>query len=265
MRSLDQLDAWITTKVRSWSSRISGTPRSTDLLEIRRDILNDVRDHIEPKGGGKLIFPYNSVAVRIAAQDGPRRELLEGAFTQDDELAQTISALLSESNCARPSGLRVTVSVVQTETSEPANRSFQIDYSNTKAAMNDAAQNLRPTAKLTVVRGQADAVDYSINSDRINLGRLKEVVGERDGLRRRNDIAFAETETTVSREHAFIRYEAESGKFRLYDSMSQRGTSVFREGRRFQVPKGPTRGFQLRSGDEIHLGDARLRFDVESQ
>ncbi len=46
----------------------------------------------------------------------------------------------------------------------------------------------------------------------------------------------------VSREHAYIRFDAESGKFRLYDSMSQRGTSLFREGRRLETPKGPRRG-----------------------
>ncbi len=77
-------------------------------------------------------------------------------------------------------------------------------------------------------------------------------------------MAFAETETTVSREHAAIRYDSDTGKFRLYDSGSQRGTRVFRDGRRFEVTKDPAYGFQLRSGDEIHLGDAWLRFDVES-
>jgi pSer/pThr/pTyr-binding forkhead associated (FHA) protein len=73
-------------------------------------------------------------------------------------------------------------------------------------------------------------------------------------------VAFAETETTVSREHAHIRYDAESGKYRLYDSGSQRGTSIFRDGRRLEAPR--VRGVQLRSGDEIHVGDARVRFET---
>jgi len=127
-----------------------------------------------------------------------------------------------------------------------------------------SGRNARPNAKLTVLRGEVEPTEYTIQSDRLNIGRLKEVIGEKDGLLRRNDIAFADTETTVSREHAYIRYDPESGKFRLYDSLSQRGTSVFRGGRRFEVPKGLTHGFQLRSGDEIHLGDARIAFESDS-
>jgi len=264
MRSIDQLDAWITTKVRAWSSKISGTPRSTDLIEIRRDILNDVRDHIEPKGGGKLVFPYNTIAIHLAAETDRRREMLEGAFREDNDLEETISALLREAGCAPPAGLHVAVSVGEAQALEDTEHALHIDYSNSKNTAKERLPDSRPHAKVTVLRGEADAAEYAINADRTNLGRLKEVVGDRDGLRRRNDVAFSENETTVSREHAFIRYEVETGKFRIYDSMSQRGTSVFREGRRFVVPKGPTRGFQLRSGDEIHLGDARLRFEIES-
>src|SRR4051812_24047985 len=115
MRSIDQLDAWITSKVRAWSARISGSPRSTDLIEIRRDILNDVRDHIQPKGDGKLVFPFNTVAVHIAAEDDRRREMLIGAFNQDNDLEQTISALLAEAGCVPPAGLHVTVSVLDAQ------------------------------------------------------------------------------------------------------------------------------------------------------
>lgn len=264
MRSLEQLDSWITNKVRAWSSKIPGTPRSREFLEIRRDILNDIRDHIQPRGEGKSLFPYNTVSIRIAAEDGSRQALLEEAFAHDDELEQTVSALLSQAGCALPAGLHVTVEVAQEPAASSTGRPFRIDYSNVKSAPAPAMQNTRPAAKLTVIRGEADAAEYIIASDRINLGRLKEVVSDKDGLRRRNDVSFAETESTVSREHAFIRYHAETGKFRLYDSRSQRGTTVFRQGRRFEVPKGPTHGFQLLSGDEIHLGSARLRFDIDA-
>jgi hypothetical protein len=260
MKSLEQLDSWISSKVRAWSSRISGAPQSAELLEIRRDILNDVRDHIQPRGQGKSVFPYNTISIRIAAEDAGQQALLEQAFTQDDDLEQTISALLIEAGCSLPAGLHTTVVVA--EGVEPK---FRVDYSNVKSpAAAPAIPNSRPAAKLTVILGEADATEHIIDSDRVNIGRLKEVISDKDGLRRRNHISFSETETTVSREHAFIRYDSESGKFRLYDSMSQRGTNVFRDGRRFEVPKGPTHGFQLRSGDEIHLGSARLRFDIDA-
>ncbi len=54
--------------------------------------------------------------------------------------------------------------------------------------------------------------------------------------------------------NAYVRYDADSGKFRLYDSGSQRGTSIFRGGRRLEVPRGPTRGAQLQSGTRSVLG-----------
>ena len=264
MRSLEQLDLWITNKVRAWSSRISGAPPSRELLEIRRDILNHIRDRIQPRGEGKSLFPYNTVSIRLSAEDSTQRALLEEAFAQDNELEQTVSALLTEAGCSSPAGLHVTVAVSQEPDLTTAGPAFHIDYSNVKSAASHAIRTARPNAKLTVIRGQADAAEYIMDSDRVNIGRLKEVISGKDGLRRRNDVSFAETETTVSREHAFIRYDPETGKFRLYDSMSQRGTSIFREGRRFEVPKGPTHGFQLRSGDEIHLGAARLRFDMDA-
>lgn len=260
MKSLDQLDAWIANKVRAWSSHIPGTPKSRELLEIRRDILNDVRAHIQPRGEGKSLFPYNSLAIYIAAQEDSQRTLLEQAFA-DDELQQTISALLTEAGSPQPA-LEVRVIISADAALASAGHALRIDYSNSKSVASAAAPNARPNAKLTIVRGEADTPEYTIDSDRTNIGRLKEVVSDKEGLRRRNHVSFAEAEGTVSREHAFLRYDHASGRFRLYDDKSQRGTLVFRDGRRFQVPKGPIHGFELRSGDEIHLGSARLRFDI---
>jgi pSer/pThr/pTyr-binding forkhead associated (FHA) protein len=76
-------------------------------------------------------------------------------------------------------------------------------------------------------------------------------------------LAFSETETTVSREHACIRYDREAGVYRIFDTHSQRGTFVLRGGRRIDVPRGGAAGVQLKSGDEIHLGNARVRFETQ--
>ena len=275
MRSLDRLDSWITNKIRAFSSRVSGTPRSKELLEIRRDILEDVRDHIEPKGGGKSLFPYNAVSVMIAANDSAQRSLYEAAFAEENGIEEDIRELLVEAGCSVPAGFSVTVSAREDVIFASIERPFRIEYSKEKTAgpakralqlatnSRQVETSSRPPAKLNVIRGTAEPAEFVIHSDRVNIGRMKEVIGDKDGLRRRNDLAFAESETTVSREHAQIRYDAETSKFRLYDSLSQRGTAVFREGRRFEVPKGALHGFQLRSGDEIHLGDARLVFESD--
>ncbi len=264
MRSLEQLDRWITGKVKAWSARASGSPHGRELLEIRRDILADVRDHVRPKGGGKSVFPYNIIAVRLTARNTDEQALFEAAFGEGSGLEEDIRALLTEAGCPVPGGLSVTAAVLPEGDLSPSDPSFQIVYSASKsAAGSKQVRRARPNARLMVTRGKANASEYTIASDRVNIGRLTEVIGDKEGLRRRNDVAFAETETTVSREHAYLRFDVETGAFRLHDSMSRRGTSVFREGRRLEVPKGPTRGLQLRSGDEIHLGDARIAFEIQ--
>src|ERR1700761_1699462 len=175
MKSLDQLDSWITNKVRAWSSRVSGAPQSRELLEIRRDILNDIRDHIQPRGEGKTLFPYNTILIRLTAEDSNHQAVLEQAFSQED-LLQTIGALLAEAACPVPTGLQVSVEVTQ-----DAGSPLRVDYSNAKSAAATAPKpNTRPHAKLTILSGQSDGTEYIIAADRINIGRLKEVVSDKD-------------------------------------------------------------------------------------
>ena len=251
MKSLEQLDRWIAAKVK----RLSGAPEKRELLEIRRDILEDVRDHIEPKGGGKYIFPYNEIEIHLAPEDEHQQQRFEAALAGDEGLAPDIHALLVEAGCPIPPDFGITI--------VPAAPLFGVLYRNRKSAPQKPAPAARPAAKLIVTQGSAEPPELAIASNRVNLGRLKEVVGEKDGLRRRNDVAFAATETTVSREHAYIRYDSGAGKFRICDGQSARGVSIFREGRRIGVPRASARGVQLQAGDEIQLGDARIRFEIE--
>jgi hypothetical protein len=255
MRSLEQLDRWIAVRVKSWASKVSSADQSPGLLEIRRDILEDVRDRIEPVGGGRVLLPFNFLRVSIGARSTQDLELYEAVFATGGALEQDIRAFLAEAGCTIPAGFSVEVEAAEDAALASSDHPFRVQYTNRKGGVESKAAG-RPAASLMVVQGQADVSEYTIAGDRVNLGRLKEVVGERGGLRRRNDVAFADTETSVSREHACIRFENEA--FRLYDSNSERGTIIFRDGRRIDVPR--SRGIQLQSGDEVHLGDARVRF-----
>ncbi|MDQ2901867.1 MAG: FHA domain-containing protein [Acidobacteriota bacterium] len=256
MTSLEQLDRWIGGVVKRWSHKISGDAQTPEILEIRRDILNQVKDQIQAKGNGERVFPYNEIAIRIGNPEPGQRELAEAAFAEDRSMERDVRDLLAEAGCRVPAGFTVSVEITAEEGAQP----FRIVFHRKKAA--PKSEPSRPAARLSVVRGQSETSQIEIQADRVNLGRMKEVVDERGGLRRRNDVAFAENETTVSREHAYIRFDPASGKFRLYDYMSQRETSVFRDGRRIEVPRASTRGVQLQSGDEIHLGEARVRFEI---
>jgi hypothetical protein len=261
MRSLEQLDRWMAAKVKSWTLKFSGQ-HAKELLEVRREILEEVRSGIQPLGAGKSVFPHNHIDIRIAAQDEREREICQAAFAGEDGIAADIRELLKEAGCALPRGFSTTVEVVDDPALAWSSRPFQVECSTRKDAAAPArAPLVRPRAMLRVASGEASPRECEITTDRFYLGRLAEVVGDRDGLRRRNDLAFAETETTVSREHAYVRYD--SGSFRLYDTHSQRGTVVFRGGRRIDVPRGAAGGVQLKSGDEIYLGNARVLFEIE--
>jgi len=251
MRSLEDLDRWIAAKVK----RLSGTePQRRELLEIRRDILEDIRRHIEPKGSGKYVFPYNEIAIRLAAEDEARRAMLDAALCEEQTLENDIRELLSAAGCPVPRDLLVVIDL----DAAPVGVMFR----TRKVRVEPPAAAVRPAGRLIVTQGSADPVELKITANRVNFGRLKEVTGEKDGLRRRNDLAFDASETTVSREHGYIRFDPASMKYRICDDRSARGISIFRDGRRIGVPRASTRGVQLQSGDEIHLGDARIRFEI---
>jgi len=260
MRSLEHLDRWLAGRIKDWSSRATGGAEGSHLIEIRRDILEDVRQRIEPTGNGKRMFPYNVVSIRFSAPTPDARARTEAAFCSDDALDGDIRALLEEATCPVPAGFEVKIELAEDLTS-----GYQIQYDRKQRAHVPEEKKKRPAAALTVLQGQSDQPRYAIASDRTNIGRLKEVVGEREGLLRRNHVAFEDTETSVSREHAHLEFDTDAGKFRLCDSSSQRGTAIFRQGRRIEVPKRAAQGVQLQSGDEIHVGNARLLFEILPQ
>jgi FHA domain-containing protein len=86
-------------------------------------------------------------------------------------------------------------------------------------------------------------------------------------LLRTNHVAFADSgpppNQTVSRCHAHIHYAAQLRQYRVYDDRSEHGTGVLRSGHTIAVPPG-SRGVRLQSGDEIVLGEARVRFVEET-
>ena len=117
---------------------------------------------------------------------------------------------------------------------------------------------------MTIVHGTAEMPAYSFAVPRINVGRCTQVRDQRNQLVRINHIAFDDLRTepnqSVSRRHAHIAYIGASREYRIFDDRSGQGTSVVRHGRTVPVPGG-VRGIRLESGDEIVLGEARLRVE----
>jgi hypothetical protein len=253
MKPLQNIDRWIGKTLERLSAQIAGGPQPKEALEIRREILTEIRDKIEPRGDGEYLFPYQRMHVHIHAEDASRLETFQAAFLDDGGLEAQVKELLAEAGCK--GDVSLTVEVTEAE-GEP----YVIEYRRApKPSEAAAAQVKRPAAWIHVLKGVTDKNEYYFSKNTVYLGRLKEVAGRDGSVRRRNDIAFDDAESTVSREHAHIEFEG--GKFRLFHDSGERPTRLFRDGRAVPVP-AIGRGAQLRSGDEIHLGEARLRFEV---
>ena len=118
---------------------------------------------------------------------------------------------------------------------------------------------------LAVTNGSADKPDYALTLDRINVGTV------RGGARQPKSPA-ADESCGVHRcrrrdqrdrlpRHAHIDCGESPASYRLFDDRSAQGTSIVRNGKTVSVPVG-TRGVRLQSGDEIVLGEARLRVKI---
>lgn len=95
-----------------------------------------------------------------------------------------------------------------------------------------------PSAVLLVMAGTQEGA-------RIPLVREESILGRSP----RADVTF--TDEGVSREHAFLCFDATAGAWTLEDLQSTNGTRV--NGKR-------VRSCTLHSGDEIQMGHLRLRF-----
>jgi hypothetical protein len=235
----------------------AGTPRAWEPIEIRRAVLHEMLEHVQSKGSGQYIFPFAEVAVEINARDAEEQQTLE-ALLDPAEISEELRSKLAERGC-KAGNVTVSLDVVQVEQGDEAAKPFRIEYRRKRVEH----PSVRPRARLVVLQGNATEKQFAIDRDLIYVGRLNEVKSKAGGLERRNDLAFADTETTVSRKHAWIRYDPIEGKFRAYnDPACSLGTQVFRDGR--IIVCDSTRGVQLRSGDELHLGNAQIRFEIDT-
>src|SRR5262249_34829829 len=121
----------------------------------------------------------------------------------------------------------------------------------------------RPTLEVTVLKGTATQQTYTFTAaERINLGRLDEVVDDEGRVRRRNDVAFleeGEISATVSREQARLAWDDEIKAYRLRAEPGAPATRILRDGRTIDVSQQDRRGVRVQSGDEIYLGRASVK------
>jgi hypothetical protein len=250
--------------------------KGTSPLEIRRAILDDVESHVVAVGDGKRIFPHNLLRVHLLVPEPDERVRLEAVVREGWDLQREIAERLAGRGCALPAGVEVEVAFDDEVHPRFGDRRFYVEYLNHElsAAAATASTPLpagdapRPTLELTVLKGTATQRVYMHEGPRVYLGRLEEVVDPDGRVRRRNDVAFlevGEVNSTVSREHARIAWDAGSGGYWLRAEQNASGTRIYRGGRTIDVSAHDRRGVRLQSGDEIYLGRAAVKIGLREQ
>jgi hypothetical protein len=250
------------------AARKLAKPGAREPLEIVHAIVDAVDREIQPASRGRRLFPYNRIRVSVVAASREARRRLETVLDGGDELQRRIADKLLRAGCAAPN---FAVSVTYTSRAHKNWRDpdFHIAFATVEEPKIEPEEPSAhpPRLDIAIVRGVTDKRSYSFLSDRVDIGRCVEVKDTLHRLIRTNDIAFVEgalgQNDTVSRQHAHISYLPAAGEFRLYDDGSAHGTQIVRQGTTLAVLRG-SRGVRLKSGDEIVVGEARMRIRIKS-
>jgi hypothetical protein len=272
------LEDWV-DKLRHW-----GRPwaAGSEPLEIHRAILEDVAAQAVSIGGGRRVFPFDRVEVKLLAASPEERVRLEAIAQAGWDLEREVKDRLRAAEVRVPPDLAVSVQVTEERLAEFGERHYALVCRKTAPAEADrataevegddggrerpgAGRAGRPLLRLTVLKGKAARDAYELDRERVYIGRLEEVLDAGGRVQRRNDVAFleeGEVSQTVSREHARIAWDAESRAFWLRDEGSASGTLLLRSGRSIEVSRHDRRGVRLESGDEVYLGRAAVRVEL---
>jgi hypothetical protein len=242
-------------------------PGAREAIELYHDALHQIASKATAGKRGDRIFPFNLITIELRAENDERKAVLETLFDAG-QLGDDIRATLKEERVTPGAGLTVAVKYP-----EEALVEMRVICERGEPPQKAAADMIvRPTvvaltpARLVTVTGASSAAEFILDRPRVNLGREAEITDSLGRAIRRNELFFPESaheaNPSVSRAHAHIRFDASSGEWRIFDDGSSIGTTLFREGRRIDVPAHAGRGVALRAGDEIYLGQVRLQFEL---
>jgi hypothetical protein len=243
--------------------------RAATPLEIGQAVLDDVETRVEPLGRGRRVFPYARVQVRVLSAEESHAPL-EAAFA---EFGARVGERLAELRCdvARVPAVELTC-LAEAPASWSADQVYDVIYvrdapadTGRPAAATPGAMT-PPVLRVTVLKGVAVEPAFTFHEATVSIGRTADPTDDL-GRVRRNRIAFADVvdgvTETVGRAHARLRFDAETGDYRLYDEGSSNGTAIVRDGDVVVVPRRDPRGVRVRSGDEIQVGRAVLRLEID--
>jgi hypothetical protein len=238
-------------------------------VEIVQAVIDSAEQQVQAAGRGRRVFPFNRITLHVVAASRPDKARFAAVADGPPTLAERIIDRLKSGGCGVD---RLDVQVVYAPRAKPdwltPEHHVVFDRVELPAPVDRPAPAVQapPKIELTIASGSAQRPAFTFTGERIDIGRRAEVLDHRQHLIRVNHIAFTEGDNdvnrTVSRRHAHVAYSAVSREYRLHDDGSSRGTAILRNGRTIRVPQG-SRGIRLESGDEIVLGEARLRVRIK--
>jgi FHA domain len=259
MSILRRIEKTLDERLRGIFGRSGTEPGSSEAIELYREALDQIAARATVGVRGDRVFPFDRIRIELKADTPERRSMLDALFAPDP-MAGDVRATLVEAGVSIPATLAIAIDY-------PENPAVELRVLCEKAAAAPVpASTARPLVpmRLVTLTGASSVPDFLMDRAHISIGRVDEVPDSLGRAIRRNDLFFpeadAEANASVSRAHAHIRFDASTGEWRIYDDGSSLGTSIFREGRRIDVPAHASRGVMLRVGDEIYLGQVRLRF-----
>lgn len=260
MSRLQQIEQRIDQALRTLL-RSSLPEQRREIIEVHRAILEEIASRVDSLPRGKRSFSYSNIKVQILAEP-ERRRSYEKVFVDGAALERDIKSYFDDASIEYPANLKVQIELVEHLPPDVKAHGFDVSYSNTQTS----DVSVKPVQiRLTLLTGDADQAEYLFSKQRINIGRLSEVLDGQLRPIRRNHVALKDeasgVNATVSRSHAHIEFDAEASSFRLFDDGSAQGTTLFRDGSLIAVPKGASKGVLLVDNDEIILGQVHIRFE----
>jgi len=241
--------------------------RGTAPLEIRRAVLDEVESRVVSGGVGKRVFPYNRIRVHLLATSPEESTELEVVTRETWDLTTDVTERLRDLEAKTPADLEVEIVITDQPSPSFGDRRFRLEFSKAETA--PAAEQIRPILDVTVLKGTSTQHVYTFpGTDRINIGRLDEVVDDEGRVRRRNDVAFLEEgdiSATVSREQARLAWDDEIKAYRLRAEPGASSTRILRDGRTIDVSQQDRRGIKVQSGDEIYFGRACVKVGLRTE
>ena len=267
MSLLRRIEKSLDHRLRSIFAGGDEEPGAREAIELYRDALDQISSRATAGKRGDRIFPFNLITIELQAENDERKAVLETLF-DPGQLGDDIRATLKEERVTPPADLTVAVKYAADALVE-----MRVVCERAEPPQKVAPENIgRPAtveivpARLLTITGVSSAAEFTLDRMRVNLGREAEITDALGRAIRRNELFFPEqaheANPSVSRSHAHIRFDASSSEWRIFDDGSSIGTTLFRDGRRIDVPAHAGRGVALRSGDEIYLGQVRLRFET---